>query len=198
MTIKKLHLPTLLFSIAILFSSLNVSATGLVRINNYLKTDFSIISIINPSGNTATLRITDENKNIVYTKEVSKEACSQEIISFSDIYNGSYTITVSNKDFKSEDHFELVNDKISKPYKEFNTEDRVFFRIAKEMLYVSRSSVNSTFNLSISDKNNELIFDESYVKSTSSKKFNISQLPSGKYDVRLYSGNKEYIYAFVK
>lgn len=198
MTINKLHLPTFIFTLVLLFTASNLSASGLVRINNYLKTEYSIISIINPSGITATLEITDQNKNIVFTKEISKEACSQEIINFEDVYNGNYTITVSNKNFKSEDRFELINNKIRKPYREFNTEERVFFRIAEEMLFVSRSAVNSNFNLTISDKYNTVIFDEAYVKSTRSKRFNISQLPSGKYNVRLYSGSKEFTYSFVK
>jgi len=198
MTIKKTFFSATLLALLLILSTSNINASGLVRIHNYLNTEFSVISIINPSGEIAKLEILDEGNNLIFTKNISKNACSQEIVNFKNSYNGKYTIVVSNTNFKSEDHFELLNDRILQLNNKFNTEEKVFFRIAEKNLFVSRSMTNTNFNLSITDKQGNIIFDEGYVKATTSKKFNISKLPAGKYEVRLYSGKKEFNYVFDK
>lgn len=198
MTITKTHLSLLVLVLLLSFSSKTLSALGLIRINNYLDTEFSVISIINPTGETAKLEILDEGDNLVFSKNISKQACTQEIINFTDTYNGKYYIVVSNKNFTSEEHFELLNNKIIKPVKHLNSDEKVFFRIDNQILYVSRSFVNNNFNLSITDNEGNVIFNEAYIKTITAKRFNISELPIGEYTVELRSGKKEFTYVFQK
>ena len=184
----------------VLFLGANAAfATGNIRINSYLDTDFSIVSIINPTETSLKLKIYDESGNLYYSRKVDAATTAQRLFDFSYLEDGNYKIVLTGKEESIEKPFEVKNNKLAPELAKENTE-KTLFRTDEDALYVTYLSFNkSVFNISISDVEGNEVFENSYAaEPTFSKKFNLEALPKGDYKVRLVSDNKEYNYAFRK
>lgn len=184
----------------ILFLGANSAfATGNIRINSYLDTDFSIISIINPSESFLKMKIYDEAGNIYYSKKVGSETSVQKLFDFSYLEDGTYKIVLTGKDANIEKKFKVADNKLVTKLAD-NTVEKTLFRTEKDNLFVSYLSfANTKFNISINDEFGNEVFNNSYASEpTFSKKFNVEALPKGDYKVRLVSDKKEFNYAFSK
>lgn len=174
-------------------------ATGNIRINPYLDTDFSIVSIINPSESFLKMKIYDEAGNLYYSNKVSSETTDQKLLDFSYLEDGTYKIVLTGKGDKLEKNFEIIN---SKQVAELGDEmtEKTLFRTEDNNLFVTYLSFeNTSFSISINDAFGNEVFTNSYASEpTFSKKFNVEALPKGDYKVRLVSNKKEYNYAFRK
>lgn len=193
-TFKGLVLGVILF-----LGASSAFATGNIRINPYLDTDFSIVSIINPTESFLKMKIYDEAGNLYYSNKISSETTNQKLFDFSYLEDGTYKIVLTGKGDKLEKKFEVVNNKLVAESADKMTE-KTLFRAEDNNLFVSYLSFeNTTFNISINDDFGNEVFNGSYASEPSfSKKFNVEALPKGDYKVRLVSDKKEYNYAFRK
>ncbi len=185
---------------AILFlGASSAFATGNIRINSYLDTDLSIVSIINPSESFLKMKIYDEAGNLYYSNKISGETTAQKLFDFSYLEDGTYKIVLTGNGDKLEKTFQVANNKlVSESVAKFA--EKTLFRAENNSLFVTYLSFKNTiFDISINDDLGNEIFKGSYASEpTFSKKFNVEALPKGDYKVRLVSDKKEFNYAFRK
>jgi len=184
----------------ILFLGANAAfATGNIRINSYLDTDLSIVSIINPTQATLRMNITDATGNLYYSKKVSSATTAQKLFDFSYLEDGVYKIELTGAKESIEKEFEVANNKLVNAEVKQNTAKTMFRSDANNLFVTYLSFENKDLNISITDEFGKEVFTKNYTSEpTFSKKFNVEALPEGDYKIRLISNNKEYNYAFSK
>lgn len=196
---KNLKLRGLVLGVILFLGANSAFATGNIRINPYLDTEFSIVSIINPSESYVKMKIYDETGNLYYSQKVSSETTDQKLFDFSYLEDGTYKIVLTGKEGNIEKAFEVKDNKLVSE-QTVELAEKTLFRADKNALFVSYLSFeNKSFRLSITDADGAEVFTNSYESEPSfSKKFNVEALPKGEYKVRLVSDKKEYNYAFRK
>jgi len=196
---KTKNLKGIVLGVILFLGASSAFATGNVRINPYLDTDLSIVSIINPTESALKLKIYDTEGNLYYSKKVSGETTDQKLFDFSYLEDGVYKIVLTGNKVNVEKKFEIENNKLISE-KQNEIAEKTLFRSEDNNLFVTYLSFeNKNFNLSILDSFGNEVFVESYnSEPTFSKKFNVEALPKGEYKVRLISNDKEYNYAFRK
>ncbi len=193
------NLKRIALGLALLLGTSSAFATGNIHINSYLKTDYSIVSIVNSLESNLTMKIYDNSGNLYYSKKVDATTTTQKLFDFSFLADGTYKITLTGKQERIEKAFKVNNNKLVTELAQKNTE-KTIFRAVKDAFYLTYLSINNTnFKISIRDRDENEFFINSYAaKPTFSRKFNVEALPKGDYKVRLVSDNKEYNYAFRK
>lgn len=193
------NLKRIVLGVVLFLGANSAFATGNIRINSYLDTDYSIVSIINPSESNLKMKIYDEAGNLYYSRKINAATTAQKLFDFSYLEDGSYKIVLTGKEESLEKSFKVADNKLVTELAE-QIAEKTLFRTDKDALYVTYLSFNNTaFNISISDVAGNEVFENSYAaEPTFSKKFNVEALPKGDYKVRLVSDNKEYNYAFRK
>jgi flagellar hook assembly protein FlgD len=196
---KNVNLKGVVVGVLLFLGASSAFATGNIKINTYLDTDLSIVSIINPTESELRMKIYDIEGNLYYTSKVSNTTTDQRLFDFSYLEDGEYKIVLSGAKDNVEKSFTVLNRKL-KVEASNDPAEKTLFRSENNSLFVSYLSFeNRKFNLSISDANGNAVFEDSYTSTpTFSKKFNVEALPEGEYKVRLISNNKEYNYAFRK
>jgi len=174
-----------------------------VSIAPYLNTNYSVLSVANSSDKTAFLTILDTNGEVLYKEWVSKGGLTQKILDFTYLEDGEYKVSVKIKGLEEIKETFIVKDKkISVKGKEVvvSAESKAFVKLVDNILYVSHLSFGSpAFGISISTETNEEVFTKTIEgKETYSGKFDVSELPSGEYNVNINSGEKVFNYAFSK
>ncbi|WP_421919886.1 T9SS C-terminal target domain-containing protein [Marinifilum sp.] len=199
MRTKNVNLKGIVLGVILFLGASSSFATGKIKINTYLDTDLSIVSIINPTETELKMRIYDNDGNLYYSKKVKSTTTDQKLFDFSYLEDGLYKIVLTGAEKRIEKEFSVEGSKL-KVEKNNPLNERTLFRSEKNNLFVSFLSFeNKKFNLSITDEFGNEVFDQSYTSApTFSKKFNVTALPEGEYKVRLISNNKEYNYAFRK
>jgi flagellar hook assembly protein FlgD len=199
MRTKNVNLKGIVLGALLFLGASSAFATGNIKINPYLDTDLSIVSIINPSESALKMKIYDREGNLYYSKKVNRATTDQKLFDFSYLEDGIYKIVLSGADENVEKEF-IIEGKKLKVTDTKEVAEKTLFRSQDNNLFVSYLSFeNKTFNLSITDELGNEVFEESYTSApTFSKKFNVTALPEGEYKVRLVSNNKEYNYAFRK
>ncbi len=176
-------------------------APAKVTVNPYLNTDYSVLSVANPTEKTAKFVITDGSGAVVHKEWLSNKAFSQKILDFSGLNDGRYTakISVKGEEIASQ-KFAVANHQVSDERIMSKEELKAFFRLNDNILYVSHIAFGAnTFGISIEDAIGDQVFEKGFDgNSTYSGKFDISALPDGSYSVKINSGSKEYSYAFTK
>ncbi|RUT79179.1 DUF3244 domain-containing protein [Ancylomarina longa] len=196
---KNLNLKGIVLGVILFLGANAAFATGNIRINSYLDTDLSIVSIINPTQAPLRMNITDEAGNLYYSKKVSSATTAQKLFDFSYLEDGVYKIVLNGNEENIEKSFEIVNNKLVAAKVEKDTEKTMFRADANNLFITYLSFDNKDLNISITDEFGNEVFTKSYTSEpTFSKKFNVEALPEGDYKVRLISNNKEYNYAFSK
>ncbi|GAB7087203.1 hypothetical protein [Marinifilum fragile] len=199
MKTKNVNLKGIVLGALLFLGASSAFATGNIKINQYLDTDLSIVSIINPTESVLKMKIYDREGNLYYSKKVNSTTTDQKLFDFSYLEDGIYKIVLSGADENIEKEFVIEGKKL-KVTDAKEIAEKTLFRSKNNDLFVSYLSFeNTTFNLSITDELGNEVFEESYTSApTFSKKFNVTALPEGEYKVRLVSNNKEYNYAFRK
>lgn len=199
MRTKNVNLKGIVLGALLFLGASSAFATGNIKINPYLDTDLSIVSIINPTESALKMKIYDREGNLYYSKKVNRATTDQKLFDFSYLEDGIYKIVLSGAEENVEKEF-IIEGKKLKVTDTKEVAEKTLFRSQDNNLFVSYLSFeNKTFNLSITDELGNEVFEESYTSApTFSKKFNVTALPEGEYKVRLVSNNKEYNYAFRK
>lgn len=196
---RSLNLKGIVLGVILFLGASSAFATGNIRINPYLDTDLSIISIINPNESFLKMKIYDEDGNLYYSKKISGETTAQKLFDFSYLEDGAYKIVLTGKEGNLVKRFDVANNKLVVEKTEIASEKTLFRTDNNDLFVTYLSFENKTFNISISDAFGNEVFESSYTSEpTFSKKFNVEALPKGEYNVRLVSDKKEYNYAFRK
>ncbi|MCW3785815.1 hypothetical protein [Plebeiibacterium sediminum] len=174
-----------------------------VSIFPYLDTDYSVLSLNNSSEKSAVLTIQGTDGEVFHREVISKAGFTQKVLDFSYLADGSYSVNLKakgteyfSKPFMVKNHKVVVDSDITEVASNANTS---FANVVDNTLTVSyipfgKKSVDVTIS-----SDSEEIFTETYTADkTFSKKFDISALPKGNYQVSINSADKNYSYAFSK
>ncbi len=108
----KLQLRGLALVALFVLSLSSAFAGGHLRINPYLNTDYSIVSILNPSETDARLKIYDEAGNIYYSQVVEAESNSQKLFDLSHLEDGEYSLVLVSENSRVEETFLVESKKL--------------------------------------------------------------------------------------
>jgi len=193
-----MKLRTLLFTAALsLITSLGF-AQNEVSILPYLKTDYSIVTVQNTTSDALILSIVDESSNeTIYKTRIEEKGFSQKLFDLRKLEDGEYSIELSNN---SKKNFEIIDNKLQAEFSLEYAENKTYFRLSKESVYVTRFSFDEKpFSVSITNNEGEELFEKVYCANKSfTGKYDISNLPIGKYNLILNSKADQSQYAFSK
>ena len=107
----KLKLRGLALTAIFALSLSSAFASDTLRINQYLKTDYSIVSVFNTSDSNLKLQIFDNNGNIYYSQTIDAETSSQKLFDLSNLEDGNYSLVLVGKNSRVEEAFQVVAQK---------------------------------------------------------------------------------------
>ena len=99
--------------IALFTLSLNAAfASGNIRINPYLNTDYSIVSVFNTSTTDLKLKVYDEDGHVFYSATVEAETNTQKLFDLSNLSDGNYALVLVGKNTRVEETFQVAGKKL--------------------------------------------------------------------------------------
>jgi hypothetical protein len=99
--------------VALFTLSLNAAfATGNIRINQYLNTNYSIVSVFNTSTTDLKLKVYDEAGNLFYSQKVEAETNTQKLFDLSHLSDGKYALILVGKNTRIEETFQVADKKL--------------------------------------------------------------------------------------
>ncbi|MRT92873.1 hypothetical protein, partial [Ancylomarina sp. 16SWW S1-10-2] len=99
--------------VAVLTLSLSSAfASGHLRINKYLNTDYSIVSVFNTSDSNLKLKVYDEDGTVFYSETISAETSTQKLVDLSYLVDGNYSVALVGKNTKIEEPFVVKANKL--------------------------------------------------------------------------------------
>jgi len=101
----KLKLKGLALTAALVLSLSSAFAGGNVKINPYLNTGYSIVSVFNTSDSNLKLKVYDENGYVFYSETVEAETNTQKLFDLSYLADGNYSLVLVGKNTKVETPF---------------------------------------------------------------------------------------------
>jgi hypothetical protein len=100
--------------VAILASSLSTAfASDTLRINPYLNTDYSIVSVFNTSNANLKLKVYDEDGHIFYSETINAETSTQKLFDLSYLADGNYSLVLVGKNTRIEEQFIVKAQKLA-------------------------------------------------------------------------------------
>ena len=108
----KLKLRGLALTAIFVLSLSSAFASGNIRINQYLKTDYSIVSVFNTSDSNLKLQVYDMDGNIYYSQTIDAETSSQKLFDLSNLEDGNYSLVLVGKNSRVEETFQVVAQKL--------------------------------------------------------------------------------------
>ena len=102
---KNLKLRGLALAAALVLSLSSAFASGNVKINPYLNTGYSIVSVFNTSDSNLKLKVYDENGHVFYSETVEAETNTQKLFDLSYLADGNYSLVLVGKNTKVETPF---------------------------------------------------------------------------------------------
>lgn len=201
---KKVNVMKRVLPIAILvLLSTSAFAKAKIFINSYLKTDYAVITARHDAADNYRVKIFNTDGDELYaSSKISGAASFQKLFDLTSLKDGEYTIELTSKNEKASEKFAIKDHVlVSVDGKKSDSEMlKAFFRVTNDKLYVSHVNFDkATLRISIDDKFGTEIYNSALPsESTYSGMFDLTNLPSGEYQVSLVSGNKEYSYEFNK
>ena len=101
----KLKLRGLALAAALVLSLSSAFAGGNVKINPYLNTDYSIVSVFNTSDSNLKLKVYDENGYVFYSETITAETNTQKLFDLSYLEDGNYSLVLVGNNTKVETPF---------------------------------------------------------------------------------------------
>lgn len=100
--------------VAILTLSLSTAfASGNLRINNYLNTDYSIVSVFNTSTTNLKLKVYNEEGDLFYSETIEAETSMQKLFDLSHLADGNYALVLVGKNTRIEEQFVVKEQKLA-------------------------------------------------------------------------------------
>ena len=107
----KLKLSVLALTAIFTLSLSSAFASDTLRINQYLKSDYSIVSVFNTSDSNLKLQIFDNNGDIYYSQTIDAATSSQKLFDLSNLEDGNYSLVLVGKNSRVEEAFQVVAQK---------------------------------------------------------------------------------------
>ncbi len=99
--------------VALFTLSLNTAfASGNVKINPYLNTGYSIVSVFNTSASNLKLKVYDEDGYIFYSQTVKAKTNEQKLFDLSYLADGNYSLVLVGDNTRIEEQFEVKAKKL--------------------------------------------------------------------------------------
>ncbi len=179
------------------------TANSNVSIYPYLDTDYSVLSLNNASEKSAILTIEGTDGEVFHRELIGKSGFTQKVLDFSYLKDGEYAVKLKSKGteyfsktFKVNNHKIVTESKLAKANKNANT---TFANVVNNTLIVSYIPFGiKSVDVTITSDSEEIFTETFKADKTFSKKFDISALPKGDYQVSVNSEDKNYSYAFSK
>ena len=95
------------------FSLSSAFASDTLRINTYLDTDYSIVSVFNTSDANLKLRVYDEDGHIFYSETINAETSTQKLFDLSNLADGNYSLVLVGKNTRIEEQFVVKAQKLA-------------------------------------------------------------------------------------
>ena len=100
--------------VAVLALSLNTAfASDTLRINTYLNTDYSIVSVFNTSDANLKLKIYNEEGDVFYSETIEAETNTQKLFDLSLLADGNYALVLVGNNTRIEEQFEVKAQKLA-------------------------------------------------------------------------------------
>lgn len=186
---------TQIIVLLIMALSLNVMGEG-----NIFLTKFDRNAIIVNRGEwkskTVNVVITDENGFTVFTQKLSKKV---DLIKYNidELPNGNYSMEIFDdlrivrKEFSIKNDQLLLSDKYELMYKPV-------VKISKNMVDVQMLAMNKEAQITLTDKEGNVLHNEKVTSTTVSRRMDVSILPSGNYTVTVEVGDRYFYHEFTK
>ncbi|MCT4648656.1 MAG: DUF3244 domain-containing protein [Carboxylicivirga sp.] len=201
---KKVNVLRRILPIAVLaLLSTGAYGKGKIFINSYLETDYAVITARYDAAESYRIRISDADGSQLYSSSrIDGAASFQKLFDLSSLEDGDYFIELTSRKGVSKERFSVKNHELVKRESKSVEKDllNAFFRVADEKLYVSHMNFGqSMLNIYINDQFGTEVYNSSLPnESAYSGIFDLTNLPSGAYQVSLVSGDKKYNYEFDK
>lgn len=201
---KKVDVLRRVLPIAVLvLLSTGAFAKGKIVISSYLRTDYAVITARYDAAENYRVKIFNAEGDELYaSSRINGTASFQKLFDLTSLEDGEYTIELTSKKEKATEKFAILDHELVSVNgkKEESEMLKAFFRVANDRLYVSHMNFdNAALRIKIDDKFGTEIYNSSLpTESTYTGMFDLTNLPSGEYQVSLVSGNKEYSYEFNK
>ncbi len=100
--------------VAILTLSLSTAfASDTLRINTYLNTDYSIVSVFNTSATNLKLKVYNEDGDVFYSETIAAETNTQKLFDLSLLADGNYALVLVGKNTRIEEQFVVKAQKLA-------------------------------------------------------------------------------------
>tara|TARA_R110001583_G_scaffold16041_2_gene65105 strand:- start:2604 stop:3011 length:408 start_codon:yes stop_codon:yes gene_type:complete len=100
--------------VAILSLSLSTAfASDTLRINPYLNTDYSIVSVFNTSDANLKLKVYDEDGHSFYSETINAETSTQKLFDLSLLSDGNYSLVLVGRNTRIEEQFVVKAQKLA-------------------------------------------------------------------------------------
>ncbi|MDE5423941.1 hypothetical protein L3073_17135 [Ancylomarina sp. DW003] len=109
----KLKLKGLALVAILTFSLSTAFASGNLRINNYLNTDYSIVSVFNTSTTNLKLKVYNEEGDLFYSETIEAETNMQKLFDLSHLADGNYALVLVGKNTRIEEQFVVKEQKLA-------------------------------------------------------------------------------------
>ncbi len=186
-------LRTLLFLFAISLSGMTYAGGG-VSVTASNEKNVAIISLAKLEAKQVRLSVEDATENITYFSAFVENASDyKKAFDFSLLKDGDYVVVVNNNGELIKQPIQIVDSKILVT-EESVTVKPVFKRVNDNLLVYFNNEDESNLLVSIVGKDG-VVYTEECKDKFFKRKYNLSNLPNGKYNVTVFNNNQEFNYS---
>ncbi|MBN2166522.1 MAG: hypothetical protein JW717_09620 [Marinilabiliaceae bacterium] len=183
------------------------TASNKVVIDNYMNTDFAIISASLEPSIDYKISIKDEYNTVLYSNKLGKNtAAYQKLFDLSELSDGAYVVIFEGKNAKSQSKFIVSNNRLVSyiPSKEIEISTinttKSYIRQSGDLIYVSQVNPDlmKTYVEIFNEKGDSVYSSVLPKQKTYAGLYKIKSLPKGQYTMQLTSGSTVHTYEFQK
>ena len=194
-------LKSVVMSVVVATLSSSAFAAGPVAVNNYLKTDYAIVSAVLSVDDNYRIAIKDDGGNLIYrSARINSSSLFQRLIDLSTLADGEYSVIVEGAGDSEISKFNVKNSRLVNSA-EVAVKSNVSFSLRNnDLLYVTHlnPSKNSAW-ININDERGNSIYSTSLPNTeVYSALYKVSELPKGTYVVSVSSDDNTQSYEFSK
>lgn len=194
-------LKSVVMGVVVATLSSSAFAAGPVVVNNYLKTDYAIVSAVLSVDDNYRIAIKDDGGNLIYrSAKINNSNQFQRLIDLSTLADGEYSVIVEGAGDSEISKFNVKNNRLVNSDEEAVKSNASFSLRNNDLLYVTHlnPSKNSAW-INIKDERGNSIYSTSLPNTeVYSALYKVSELPKGNYVVSVSSDDNTQSYEFSK
>lgn len=188
----------ILFSIFSSFSSLFCSNTESQLLFSLTSEGKIRMGVINTSKRSLHFEVVDNNSTVMYETSVKAGSNYFKLIDFSKLADGNYEVHLNGLTNDLKRKFAIVKGRISivvNKNEEDNLEKPNFTLISNDAIVIEyNNSAGLIVRMHIEKNSEEIYSDENSSGHKFIKKYSLKNLPKGKYEIKLFVGDKTFTY----